>query len=40
MSNVVDSAVCVLRKHIDTPGQPSLIETRRGLGYVLGGEPE
>ena len=35
MSNVVDSAICQLRKRIDTPGQPSLIETRRGLGYVL-----
>lgn len=31
MSNVVDSAICVLRKKI---GQP-LIHTRRGLGYML-----
>ena len=39
MSNVVDSAVCALRKRIDGPGEPSLIETRRGLGYVLRSEP-
>jgi DNA-binding response OmpR family regulator len=31
MSNVVDSAICVLRKKIRHP----LIQTRRGLGYVL-----
>ena len=35
MSNVVDAAVCILRKKIDTPGQPSLIQTRRGMGYCL-----
>ena len=35
MSNVVDSAICQLRKKIDTPGAPSLIQTRRGMGYVL-----
>jgi DNA-binding response OmpR family regulator len=35
MSNVVDSAVCALRRKIDLPGQPSLIQTRRGMGYVL-----
>jgi DNA-binding response OmpR family regulator len=35
MSNVVDAAVCILRKKIDSPGQPSLIQTRRGMGYVL-----
>ncbi len=35
LSNVVDSAVCLLRKKIDAPGGPSLIQTRRGLGYVL-----
>ena len=34
-SNVVDSAVCVLRRKIDLPGRPSLIQTRRGLGYIL-----
>ncbi len=34
MSNVVDSAVCALRRKIDGDG-PSLIQTRRGMGYVL-----
>ncbi len=31
MSNVVDSAVCVLRRKLKHP----LIHTRRGLGYIL-----
>lgn len=35
MSNVVDAAVYSLRKKIDLPNRPSLITTRRGLGYVL-----
>lgn len=35
MSNVVDSAVCQLRKKIDRQDRPSLIETRRGMGYLL-----
>jgi len=35
MSNVVDSAICFLRKKIDSPGRPSLIQTRRGRGYIL-----
>jgi DNA-binding response OmpR family regulator len=35
MSNVVDAAVYALRRKIDRPGKPSLIETRRGLGYVI-----
>lgn len=39
-SNVVDSAVCVLRRKIDPPGQPSLIRTRRGLGYILAAPTE
>ena len=34
-SNVVDAAICLLRKRIDTPGQSSLIHTRRGQGYIL-----
>jgi DNA-binding response OmpR family regulator len=34
-SNAVDSAICALRRSIDVPGDTSLIETRRGLGYVL-----
>ena len=35
MSNVVDSAICSLRRKIDRPGEPSLIVTRRRVGYVL-----
>ena len=35
MSNVVDACVYSLRKKIDLPEQPSLIQTRRGVGYVL-----
>lgn len=35
MSNVVDAAVSILRKAVDTPGAPSRIETRRGQGYRL-----
>ncbi len=35
MSNVVDSAICGLRKKIDLPGEPSLVQTRRGMGYIL-----
>jgi len=37
MSNAVDSAVCALRRKIDPPNGPSLIQTRRGFGYVLSG---
>jgi DNA-binding response OmpR family regulator len=36
-SNVVDSAICSLRKAIDTPGGASMIHTRRGMGYMLEG---
>jgi DNA-binding response OmpR family regulator len=39
LSNVVDSAVCALRRKIDPPGGPSLIVTRRRMGYVLGATP-
>lgn len=36
MSNVVDSAICVLRKKLSiAPGSLPLIHTRRGHGYVL-----
>jgi DNA-binding response OmpR family regulator len=36
MSNVVDSAICSLRKKIAVGADyPPLIQTRRGLGYVL-----
>jgi DNA-binding response OmpR family regulator len=34
MSNAVDSAICTLRKKLETAGPP-LIHTRRGLGYML-----
>jgi DNA-binding response OmpR family regulator len=37
MSNVVDSAICALRRKLDRTGAPSLIETRRGQGYLLRG---
>jgi DNA-binding response OmpR family regulator len=40
MSNVVDAAVYALRRKIDTPGRPSLIVTRRGMGYSLRVPPE
>ena len=35
MSNVVDSAICTLRRKL---GAPPLIHTRRGHGYVLAAE--
>lgn len=35
MSNVVDSAISILRKAIDPQTGPSRIETRRGQGYRL-----
>ncbi|MFF2479850.1 response regulator transcription factor [Paenibacillus sp. NPDC058071] len=33
--NVVDVYVRYLRNKIDSPGQPSMIETVRGIGYVI-----
>jgi DNA-binding response OmpR family regulator len=36
-SNVVDVYIGYLRKKIDQGFEPKLIQTRRGLGYVLGG---
>ena len=40
MSNVVDSAICALRKRIAVgPGSIPLIHTRRGQGYVLEARP-
>lgn len=36
-SNVVDSAICSLRKLIDPPGRRSMISTRRGQGYIFEG---
>jgi len=38
MSNVVDSAVCSLRKKLGGGADGALIRTRRGFGYVL--EPD
>jgi DNA-binding response OmpR family regulator len=38
MSNVVDSAVSVLRKRIGGAGAAPLIHTRHGMGYVLKAE--
>jgi len=35
MSNAVDSAVCSLRKKLESTGSPQLIHTKRGLGYRL-----
>jgi DNA-binding response OmpR family regulator len=35
MSNVVDSAVCSLRKKLGSAREAALIHTRRGLGYIL-----
>ena len=35
MSNVVDSAICGLRKKLARPGASALIHTRHGLGYLL-----
>jgi DNA-binding response OmpR family regulator len=40
MSNVVDSAISVLRKRITLAGSPPLIHTRHGLGYILKAESE
>ncbi|GBE03226.1 transcriptional activator protein CzcR [bacterium BMS3Abin09] len=34
-SNVVDSAICKLRKKLNLPGGPEIIHTRRGLGYLM-----
>lgn len=36
MSNVVDSAICSLRRLLDPIEGPSLITTRRGHGYLFG----
>jgi DNA-binding response OmpR family regulator len=35
MSNAVDRIVCTLRGKIETDGGPTLLQTRRGLGFVL-----
>ena len=36
-SNIVDTLICRLRGKIDTPFETTLIETRRGVGYVFNG---
>ena len=38
-SNVIDVYIARLRKKLERGGQPPLIHTRRGIGYVLG-EPD
>jgi DNA-binding response OmpR family regulator len=35
MSNVVDSAICIVRRKLSVGGSRPLIHTRRGQGYVL-----
>jgi DNA-binding response OmpR family regulator len=40
MSNVVDSAICNLRRKVDIPGSTPLLKTRRGMGYLLATESE
>lgn len=35
LSNVVDSAICLLRKKVTPAGVEPLIHTRRGQGYVI-----
>lgn len=40
MSNVVESAICSLRKKISTANPAPLILTRHGLGYTLKAESE
>jgi DNA-binding response OmpR family regulator len=35
LSNVIDSHIYRLRKKIDLPGEQALIQTRRGMGYIL-----
>lgn len=34
-TNVVDAMICRLRRKIDTPGQPSYLQTVRGKGHVF-----
>ncbi|MCB1079480.1 MAG: response regulator transcription factor [Verrucomicrobiae bacterium] len=34
-TNVVDAAVCRLRKKLDAPGQDSFVETVRGRGHIF-----
>jgi DNA-binding response OmpR family regulator len=38
-SNVVDSAICILRRKLADAGAPPMIQTRRGQGYVFDPNP-
>ncbi|MDF2904565.1 MAG: response regulator, partial [Bacillus sp. (in: firmicutes)] len=33
--NALDTLVKLLRKKIDLPGEPSVIQTIRGIGYLV-----
>lgn len=35
VSNALDAAISRLRRKIDSPDAPSLVQTRRGMGYIL-----
>ena len=35
-SNVIDVHIAYLRKKLERDGEPRLIHTRRGAGYLLG----
>ena len=35
LTNVIDVTVRLLRKKLDPPGGPSVIETVRGVGYTV-----
>jgi DNA-binding response OmpR family regulator len=37
-SNTLDAFVRLLRGKVETPGQPRIIRTVRGVGYLLGGD--
>ena len=39
-TNVVDVLVCRLREKIDRNYEPKLLQTRRGMGYVLSPQPQ
>ncbi len=39
MSNTVDSAICILRKKIGRAENDPLIQTRRGMGYIIENGP-
>ncbi len=34
-SNVIDVLICTLRKKIKVAGEPSMIQTKRGSGYII-----